>query len=104
MMTGLIKPTKGTVIINGWDVRRDPSEIYKSIGLCPQHDAYIPILSVRDHLTLFARLHGVSKADEKNVVEKLASFVYLHDVMDRQARQLSGGMRRRLSLALALIG
>ncbi|KAE8303106.1 ABC transporter family protein [Giardia duodenalis] len=104
MMTGLIKPTKGTVIINGWDVRRDPSEIYKSIGLCPQHDAYIPILSVRDHLTLFARLHGVSKADEKNVVEKLASFVYLYDVLDRQARQLSGGMRRRLSLALALIG
>lgn len=104
MMTGLIRPTKGTVIINGWDVRRNPNEIYKSIGLCPQHDAYIPILSVRDHLTLFARLHGVSKADEKDVVEKLASFVYLHDVLDRQARQLSGGMRRRLSLALALIG
>ncbi|TNJ29464.1 ABC transporter family protein [Giardia muris] len=104
IMTGLVRATRGTAIINGWDVRRDAQEVHRHIGLCPQHDAYVPTLTVRDHLLLFARLHGVSRADEAIVVSHIAAFVHLRDVLDRQARHLSGGMRRRLSLIIALIG
>ena len=55
-------------------------------------------------MKLFAVIHGVSWSDADQVVEDLASFVHLDEVLDKIVKQLSGGMKRRMSLALALIG
>lgn len=65
---------------------------------------YLPNLTVRQHLKLFAVIHGVSWKDSDRVVEDLASFVHLDEVLDKVVKQLSGGMKRRMSLAIALIG
>ena len=78
--------------------------MYKHVGLCAQFDVFLPNLTVRAHLKLFAAIHGVKWRDIDQVVEKLAAFVHLGDVLDKVVSQLSGGMKRRMSLALALIG
>lgn len=65
---------------------------------------YLPSLTVRQHLHLFAAIHGVIWKNIDDVIEKLALFIHLADVLDKKVQTLSGGMKRRLSLALALIG
>ncbi|GIQ85195.1 ABC transporter A, ABCA, partial [Kipferlia bialata] len=104
MITGLLNATSGTSLVCGYDVDKHPDEVHSHLGLCPQHDVFFTTLSVRDHLLCFARLRGVSKYDEDMVVERLAAFVQLLSHIDKPAGSLSGGMRRRLSLALSLIG
>ena len=59
---------------------------------------------MRQHLKLFAVIHGIAWKDADKVVMDLASFVHLDEVLDKVVKQLSGGMKRRMSLALALIG
>lgn len=105
-MIGLQEPTAGKVYLNGHDMQ-DPDEArraYLNMGVCTQFDSYLPDLTVRDHLRVFAALHGVSWDQVDEVVNNLAMFVHLNDVLDKKVRQLSGGMRRRMNLALALIG
>ncbi|GIQ82084.1 ABC transporter A, ABCA [Kipferlia bialata] len=104
MLTGNTHMTSGSACILGHDVGTETSAVHKCLGYCPQHDVFVPTLTVRQHLELFCRLRGVQRDDEKAVSERLAGFVQLDPAIDTQAMRLSGGMRRRLSLALALIG
>ena len=106
MMVGLMEQTKGKIYLHGRDMsdQEQAIEVYKHVGLCSQFDVFLPNLTVRAHLKLFAAVHGVRWRDIDAVVEKLAAFVHLGDVLDKVVSQLSGGMKRRMSLALALIG
>lgn len=106
IMVGLLQQTHGKVYLHGYDMsdQLQCRQAYHTIGLCGQFDVYLPNLTVRQHLKLFAVIHGVSWKDSDKVVEDLASFVHLDEVLDKVVKQLSGGMKRRMSLAIALIG
>ena len=76
------------------------------MGICPQFDICWPDLNVEDHLYFYARLKGMTKEKEQAAVNKLINEVGLADAAKskKKAKELSGGMRRRLSLATSLIG
>eukprot|EP00948_MAST-09A_sp_MAST-9A-sp1_P003830 g3830.t1 len=105
-LTGLTNITKGECFINGKSVGANTFKFTRSqVGLCPQFDVVWPTMTVREHLLLYARLKGVPWKRQSKVVQELSQFVGLWgNPFNRQAGQLSGGMRRRLSLAMALIG
>ncbi|KAK8930484.1 ABC transporter A family member 7 [Platanthera zijinensis] len=106
MMTGLLSPTSGTALIHGLNIRSNMDEIYSSMGVCPQHDLLWETLTGREHLLFYARLKNLKGAALLQAVqESLKSVNLFHGgVADKQAGKYSGGMKRRLSVAISLIG
>ncbi|CAH1974734.1 unnamed protein product [Acanthoscelides obtectus] len=104
MLTGMITATRGTAIINGHDIRRDMNSVRKSMGICPQHDVIFEDLTVAEHLYFYSRLKGLSK---KKAVEEIETYIELMELTDKRnakASTLSGGMKRKLSVCVALCG
>ncbi|XVF51953.1 hypothetical protein PTKIN_Ptkin04bG0225400 [Pterospermum kingtungense] len=106
MMIGLTKPTSGTAYVQGLDIRTDMDTIYTSMGVCPQHDLLWETLTGREHLLFYGRLKNLKGSALNQAVEgSLKSFNLFHGgVADKQAGKYSGGMKRRLSVAISLIG
>ncbi|XP_065877086.1 ABC transporter A family member 8-like isoform X2 [Euphorbia lathyris] len=106
MMIGLTKPTLGTAYIQGLDIRTQMDWIYNSMGVCPQHDLLWESLTGREHLLFYGRLKNLKGSALKQAVEKSLKGVNLFNggVADKQAGKYSGGMKRRLSVAISLIG
>ena len=103
-LTGLHSVSRGTATIGGYDIRSQMSSIYQVIGICPQFDIHFPSLSVREHLLLYARLKGVNPTNEAALIEAMIQGVGLSGKGDAASKELSGGMRRRLSFGMALVG
>jgi ABC-type multidrug transport system ATPase subunit len=104
MMTGLIPVTSGTANVCGYDLVEELADIRKMIGYCPQHDVLIGNMTVEEHLYLFANIKGCPPSEVKSEVEKMISGVGLTDKRNDFADNLSGGQKRKLSLAIAFIG
>jgi len=104
ILTGLYPPTDGYAWVDGYDVHTEMDYIHRNIGVCPQHDILWDDLTCVEHLLFYARLKGVPKNEEMNQVEKILKEVGLSDSATKQANELSGGMRRRLSIAISLVG
>ncbi|KAL9243222.1 hypothetical protein vseg_017135 [Gypsophila vaccaria] len=106
MMIGLTKPTSGKVLINGLDIETHMHEIYSTMGVCPQHDLLWGTLTGREHLLFYGRLKNLSGAALNEAVEESLKNLNLFygGVADKQAGKYSGGMKRRLSVAISLIG
>uniref|UniRef100_K3YG64 ABC transporter domain-containing protein n=1 Tax=Setaria italica TaxID=4555 RepID=K3YG64_SETIT len=106
MMIGLVKPTYGTAYIHGMDLRTDMKEIYANIGVCPQHDLLWETLTGREHLMFYGRMKNLTGAALTQAVEQSLKNVNLfHSGFgDKSVSKYSGGMKRRLSVAIALIG
>ncbi|KAK7285619.1 hypothetical protein RJT34_20395 [Clitoria ternatea] len=104
MLVGLIPPTSGDALVFGKNIVSDMDEIRKVLGVCPQHDILFDELTVREHLELFAVLKGVEEHSLDGVVTNMADEVGLADKINSIVRSLSGGMKRKLSLGIALIG
>ncbi|WCJ35970.1 ABC transporter A family member 7 [Euphorbia peplus] len=105
MMIGLTKPTSGTAYIQGLDIRTHMDLIYNNMGVCPQHDLLWESLTGREHLLFYGRLKKLEGSTLEDEVEKsLKSLNIFHGVADKQAGRYSGGMKRRLSVAISLIG
>ncbi|KAJ4769649.1 Abc transporter a family member 7 [Rhynchospora pubera] len=106
MMIGLIKPTSGTAYVQGMDIRTDMDGIYTNMGVCPQHDLLWETLTGREHLLFYGRLKNLKGNILTQAVEESLRSVNLFygGVGDKQARTYSGGMKRRLSVAISLIG
>ncbi|CAH0550158.1 unnamed protein product [Brassicogethes aeneus] len=104
MMTGMIEATEGAILIDNLNVRTDMDKIRRSLGLCPQHNLLFQDLTVLEHLLFFAMLKGVSRAEANEQAERLTVRLHLHDKKHTLARTLSGGMKRKLCLGMAVIG
>ncbi|XP_031346756.1 ATP-binding cassette sub-family A member 3-like isoform X2 [Photinus pyralis] len=104
MVTGDIKMTSGDVWVNGWSVRRNLKEVYQVIGYCPQFDALLDDLTCRETLTIFGLLRGIKKRQCSDLAEHLAEEFDFFRHLDKKVKELSGGNKRKLSTALALVG
>jgi ABC-2 type transport system ATP-binding protein len=103
IVAGLRRPDAGTVLVSGIDVVRDLERAQQLIGLAPQDTGvYLPI-SVRDNLRFFAGLAGYRRQELRDRVDAVADALGLDALMDRRASELSGGERRRLHTAIALV-
>ncbi len=103
MLTTLLPPTSGTARVAGHDVVHEGPKVRAAIGAALQEAALDPLLTGRDHLRLQATLQGIPKAERKARCDELLDRVGLTDAADRKVRGYSGGMKRRLDLALALV-
>lgn len=104
MITGMIPPTSGTALVSGKDIRNDIQSVRKSLGLCPQHNILFDELTVEEHLKFYARLKGVSEDD---LHEEILTYLTLIDLKDKrrtESQNLSGGMKRKLSVCIAFCG
>ena len=104
MLTGMFSPTSGTALINGCDIRKNIDGVRQSLGLCPQHNVLFNELTVAEHITFFCRLKGVPKSKVKEEIKKYVELLELQDKENAQAHTLSGGMKRKLSIGVALCG
>ncbi|KAL3284408.1 hypothetical protein HHI36_018568 [Cryptolaemus montrouzieri] len=104
MLTGMFPPTSGTAIINGYDIRTDMSGVRSSLGLCPQHNILFDELTVKEHLYFYSKLKGKRDEDIQADIRKYISLLELGPKADAMASTLSGGMKRKLCVGIALCG
>ncbi|KAH9151195.1 hypothetical protein LEN26_003903, partial [Aphanomyces euteiches] len=104
MLTGDIAPSSGCGTLGGFDILSEQLAVRRLIGYCPQFDALIDLLTVREHLELFAAIKGVPSIQVDAVVQEKLAQLQLEDFEDKLAQSLSGGTKRKLSVAMALIG
>lgn len=103
MLTTLLVPTGGTATVAGYDVARDPDAVRRRIGVALQDAAIDPLMTGNELLELQAVLYGIPAARVRRRADELLERVGLTDAADRRVGTYSGGMRRRLDLALSLI-
>jgi ABC-2 type transport system ATP-binding protein len=103
MLVTLLPPTSGTATVGGYDIVKQGSEVRASIGAALQEAALDQILTGREHLLLQATLQGLGKADRTRRADELLERVGLTEAANRRVGGYSGGMKRRLDLALALV-
>ncbi|KAI8512473.1 ATP-binding cassette sub- A member 2 [Branchiostoma belcheri] len=104
ILTGLFPPTAGSATIYGHDIRTDMLEIRKSLGMCPQHNVLFDKLTVEEHVWFYARLKGMQSADIEKDLQQLIGDVSLQHKRKDPVSSLSGGMKRKLSVAIAFVG
>lgn len=103
MMTTFLKPTSGSITIMGYDTQKEPQKVRSLFGLTSQDASIDKDLSARENLMIFARLNGLSRKDAKVRTEELLTEFSLINSADKALSTFSGGMRRRLDLAVSLI-
>ncbi|XP_058536334.1 phospholipid-transporting ATPase ABCA3 [Ochotona princeps] len=103
MLTGLFPPTSGQAYIRGYEISQDMACIRKSLGLCPQHDILFDNLTVAEHLSFYAQLKGLSRHKCPEEVKQMLHALGLEDKRHTRCKLLSGGMKRKLSIGIALI-
>src|SRR5437660_2226892 len=103
MLTTLLPPTAGTATVAGYDVVEEGPQVRKAIGAALQEAALDPYLTGREHLRLQTAMHGITGEERKRRSDELLARVGLTEAADRKIRAYSGGMKRRLDLALALV-
>ncbi|WP_214410230.1 ABC transporter ATP-binding protein [Sphaerisporangium fuscum] len=103
MISCVSLPTAGELRILGMDPARDGTTIRGRLGVCPQLDNLDPDLNVRENLTTYARYFGISRAEARRRADELLEFVRLSDRAGSKVEPLSGGMKRRLTIARAMV-
>ncbi|ETL98521.1 hypothetical protein L917_04425, partial [Phytophthora nicotianae] len=103
MLTGDVQPSHGTATLGGFDILSQQIEVRRQIGYCPQFDALFDLLSVREHLELFGAIKGIPQASLDRVVMEKIQQLNLGDFEHKLAGSLSGGNKRKLSVAIAMI-
>lgn len=103
MMTTLTVPTSGTATVAGYDVRREPDMVRRNMGLTGQVATIDELLTGRENIRMIGGLYGIGRRDLDRLGNQLLEQFSIADAADRPVRGYSGGMRRRLDLAVSLI-
>jgi len=103
ILSGFIEPTNGSAFVGGYDITKQPGKVRELIGVCPQHSAYYKYLTGRENIKLFGDLHGMPRALINKRSAQLIEKIGLEEAADRKSDGYSGGMVRRINLAMALI-
>lgn len=104
LITGMTQPSAGDCFIYGKSVRHELSSIRHGIGYCPQHNILWPELTVKEHLEYFGAIKGLHGSVLKAEVNEVLRTVGLEEKTTQRSKRLSGGQKRKLSVAIALIG
>lgn len=104
MITGCLPSTSGTVLVDGYDIAKDPIEVKRRIGYLPEIPPVYPDMRVADYLDFAAGLKGVPRNDRKKQVDNAMERLHLTDVQKRIIGNLSKGYRQRVGFAMALLG
>ena len=104
MITGYIEPTSGKILVNDYDISKDPNKVKRQIGYMPESTPLYYDLTVREFISYMADLKYVKRKEKKDRVEKTINEVGLANVQNKLIRNLSRGYKQRVSLAGALIG
>ncbi|KAK5909181.1 hypothetical protein CesoFtcFv8_003133 [Champsocephalus esox] len=104
ILTGLFPPTSGSATIYGHDIRTDMERIRQNLGMCPQHNVLFDKLSVEEHLWFYSRLKGMAEEDIRKEMDKMIVDLELSKKRHSLVQTLSGGMKRKLSVAIAFVG
>ena len=106
MLTGMLMPSEGDAVIHGNSIRRDTDAVRRSIGLCQQHDVLYDLVSVEEHLrmTCRIRMNEVNIENESRKIDEILRQTMMTEHRAKLVKELSGGMKRKLSLGMALIG
>ncbi|HWQ45324.1 MAG TPA: ABC transporter ATP-binding protein [Longilinea sp.] len=103
MLSSVTEPSSGKVWINGFDTHTQAEKVRKSIGYMPQNFSLYPDLSVLENLNFFADIQEVPAAEKKARIAEMLEFTRLEEFTKRRAGKLSGGMKKKLALACAMI-
>ncbi|WP_438267285.1 ABC transporter ATP-binding protein [Halorubellus salinus] len=103
VLATLLSPTAGDVTVNGFDVATDPRAVRESIGYMAQETSVDPELTAEENIRFACEAYGVPKADRADRIADLLDLVDLADVADKRADEFSGGMKKRLDAATALV-
>ena len=102
-MAGLRRADSGTVEVDGLDALSRSADVRRNIGLAPQDTGIYPVVSVRGNLRLFGELAGLGRAELRARIDEVAEALDITDLLDRQAGKLSGGQKRRVHTAIAML-
>jgi len=103
ILSTLAKADSGDVRVAGFDVAREPDEVRRALSLTGQYAAVDEVLTARENLRLMARLRHLPRGDRRRRVDELIERFGLAEAADRRVASFSGGMKRRLDLAMSLI-
>ena len=104
MITGFIEPSKGRVIVNGYDISRNPIKAKRQIGYMPEGTPLYKDLTVKEFVSYMADLKGVKKKNKKEEIKNVLEETGLTDVQNKLIRNVSRGYKQRVSMAGALVG
>ena len=103
ILSTVLMPTSGSARLAGFDVIKQSEQVRARLGYMPQAFSLYPDLSVMENLRFFADMNGVPRGKQKERIEELLDFARLADFISRRSENLSGGMRKKLALACAMI-
>uniref|UniRef100_A0A669QXB7 ATP binding cassette subfamily A member 4 n=1 Tax=Phasianus colchicus TaxID=9054 RepID=A0A669QXB7_PHACC len=104
ILTGLFPPTSGTVLIGGLDIQTHMDSIRQRLGMCPQYNILFNHLTVAEHILFYSQLKGRSRDEAEQELEMMLEDMGLTHKRNEEAQNLSGGMQRKLSVAIAFVG
>uniref|UniRef100_A0A8C3DUL0 P-type phospholipid transporter n=1 Tax=Corvus moneduloides TaxID=1196302 RepID=A0A8C3DUL0_CORMO len=104
ILTGLFPPTSGTVLVGGLDIQTHMDSIRHRLGMCPQHNILFNHLTVAEHILFYSQLKGRSRDEAEQEMETMLEDMGLTHKRNEEAQNLSGGMQRKLSVAIAFVG
>jgi ATP-binding cassette, subfamily A (ABC1), member 3 len=103
MITGMLSPTEGDVFVEGQSIVGDVSKVRENLGLCQQHDVLYERLTVKEHLNMVCHIKSVPYDKIEKEIEEILNLTLMTRHQDKEVCELSGGMKRKLSLGMSLV-
>ncbi|KPB04082.1 ABC transporter ATP-binding protein [Bacillus sp. CHD6a] len=103
MLSSLVQPTSGDVLLKGESVKEQPQHLREILGVVPQEIAVFPELTAYENMSFFGKIYKLPKSEIKQRIEEVLTLVGLEQRQKESVKQFSGGMKRRLNIAVALL-